>query len=122
MAAPAPPRPSGAYLRGRPARTLPDAGRGMLWLGALLAALMLVGVLFGERSLSSYLRLRGERQALEREVEALRARHDALAADLEALETDPEALERVAREIHGMHAPGEQVLQVVEEPPAAPGL
>ena len=48
MAAPASPRSSGAYLRGRPPRALPDAGRGMLWLGALLAALMLVGVLFGD--------------------------------------------------------------------------
>jgi len=117
MAARSDTRPSGAYLRRRPSRALPTAGRGALWLVLLLVGVVLSGVFFGDRSLGAFLRLRGERQSMEAEVELLKARHDALAADLQALETDPEALERVARELHGMHAPGEMVLQVVEESP-----
>ncbi|HPF35941.1 MAG TPA: septum formation initiator family protein [Candidatus Krumholzibacteria bacterium] len=116
-----PARPAGAYLRSRPARPLASAGRGALWLGLLLTAVVLLGMFFGDRSLGAWLRLRSERRALEAEVEQLKAQHDALAADLQALETDPEALERVARELHGMHAPGEQVLQVVEEAPDPAG-
>ena len=44
-----PARPAGAYLRSRPARPLASAGRGALWLGLLLTAVVLLGMFFGDR-------------------------------------------------------------------------
>ena len=42
-------------------------------------------------------------------------------APAHSFSTVTDSPERVARELHGMHAPGEQVLQVVEEAPDPAG-
>ena len=108
--------PVNAFLRTRP-------GGGRLsrpaWLiGAAVAVVALGGTLFGENGLPSYLKLRAERQRLERQVEDLRSRESVLAGDLEALESDEEILERVARERYRMHRPGETVIELIGGPDA----
>ena len=107
-----------AYWR-PPAASSALFGKTCSWLlGLAVLALVLFWVL-SENGLGEYLRLRGQREDLQGDLEALRLETDRLEARLEALRRDPFALEKLARERYNMRREGEEVLLLVPEQPAA---
>ena len=99
-----PPAPSSAFF-----------GKTCSWLlAAALIALVLFWVM-SENGLGEYLRLRGQRETLQQELQTIQTQTDQLEARLEALRTKPFALEKLARERYNMRREGEEVLLLVPE-------
>ncbi len=106
------PPPASPYLRGQP-QPAPVAHRLLPWLGLLLALAVLLVPLLGENGLVVLLRLRSQRDDLQRDVRALSADADTLQVRIDALAQDPSALEKLARERYNLRKPGEDVLLIV---------
>ena len=81
-------------------------------LGLGVFALVLFSVL-GENGLGEYLRLRGQRDGLERDLDQLAAETAQLEDRIKALRTEPLALEKLARERYNMRREEEQVILLV---------
>jgi len=77
-------------------------------------ALILFSVL-GENGLGEYLRLRSQRDGLERDLEQLAAETAQLENRIKALRAEPLALEKLARERYNMRREGEQVILLVPD-------
>jgi cell division protein FtsB len=84
----------------------------------VLAVVLLALPFLGENGLAMYVKLRGERDEIHREVQALQAEADSLEQAVDLLATDPVALERIAREEYNMRRPQEEVLLLVKPSPA----
>jgi len=94
-----------------PAATL--AHRTCSWLlGLGVFALILFSVL-GGNGLGEYLRLRSQRDGLQRDLDELATETAQLEDRIEALRAEPLALEKLARERYNMRRDGEQVILLV---------
>jgi cell division protein FtsB len=78
---------------------------------AVLTGVALVQL--GDSGVPAWRRLRTQDAQLAREVDELTSRNTELQQELKALREDPETLERLAREMAGMHGPGEEVMIVL---------
>jgi cell division protein FtsB len=96
------------------------ARRSLPWLTLLIAGVLLALPLLGENGLAMYFKLRGEQDAMHREVRVLQAEADSLAQAIDLLANDPAALERIAREEYNMRRPQEEVFLLVKPAPASP--
>ena len=82
---------------------------GWIVLAALLALALMA--IFGDNGVIALRRLRGEVDALVREVRALEAENERLSRAITELQEDPAVIERIAREELGLVRPGERVLR-----------
>jgi len=81
-------------------------------LGGLLVIILVLGLAaYGGTSFLRVVRIKGEIEALEREVAALRVQSDKLAATVVRLRDDPAYVEKYAREDLGLVREGETVLK-----------
>jgi cell division protein FtsB len=81
-------------------------------LGGLAVAILALGLLtYGGNSLIRVVRMKGEIEALEREVAALRVQSEKLTATVERLRDDPAYVEKLAREELGLAREGETILK-----------
>ena len=85
----------------------------------MLAVVLLLHAMFGANGMVVYQQKRGERLALQSEVERLQKENDQYVDRIKALKTDHRAIEREAREQLHYTRPGEYVY-VAPEPPAKP--
>ena len=96
-----------------PSATL--ASRTCSWLlGLGVLALVLFSVL-SENGLGEYLRLRGQRDGLERNLDQLATETAQLEARIEALRAEPLALEKLARQRYNMRREGEHVILLLPD-------
>jgi cell division protein FtsB len=86
------------------------------WLVAGVLALLLVAAVFGDSGILHLWRLRGEMEALHRDVQSLEAENERLSRAITELRHDPSAIERIAREELGLVRPGERVLRFPRSP------
>ena len=84
--------------------------------GLLLTSLVLGLAAYGGNSFLRVVRIKGEIEALEREVAALRVQSEHLSATVVRLREDPAYVEKYAREDLGLVREGETVLKF--PPPA----
>jgi len=87
-----------------------------VWAVLTLLGLLLVAALLGDNGALRLWRLRGEVQALHRDVQALEAENERLTRAIADLRDDPAVLERLAREELGLVRPGERVLRFPRPP------
>ena len=83
----------------------------------LLGGIGAAGILFallGDGGYFDLLRVRGESQAAQQQLELQRARVQALHAEVKALRDDPAAMERIAREQLGLAEEGEVLFLLPE--------
>ena len=85
----------------------------------ILAVVLLLHAMFGANGMVVYQQKRGERLALQSEVQRLQKENDQYVDRIKALKTDHRAIEREAREQLHYTRPGEYVY-VAPEPPAKP--
>ncbi len=95
----------------KPARS-PLAPRVVRWLLILLALVIVVDSLFGERGFIDTMRARADYAALERHVAKLQVENSALREEARRLREDPAAIESLAREELGLIYPGETLFIV----------
>ncbi|MBI5694614.1 MAG: septum formation initiator family protein [Nitrospirae bacterium] len=86
----------------------------MLVVMALFLGLTL-SLVFGEKGLLRYMKLREQRAAINAEIVALKANNVELGRTVESLKTDPEYIEKLARE-QGLVKEDEIIYQYEEEP------
>jgi cell division protein FtsB len=79
--------------------------------GVALLVIALALAAYGGASLVRVLHMRGEMDAMEKDVAALRRQTDKLADTVERLRTDPLVVEKFAREDLGLVREGETVLK-----------
>ena len=79
--------------------------------GVGLAVIALALAVYGGASLVRVLHMRGEMEAMEKDVATLRLQTEKLAATVERLRTDPLFVEKLAREDLGLVREGETVLK-----------
>jgi cell division protein FtsB len=101
--------PAGTRTPGPGSRTARLTRPGWIVLGALLV--LAVMAVFGDNGMLALRRLRGEVDALVREVRTLEAENERLSRAISALQEDPSVIERIAREELGLVRPGERVLR-----------
>lgn len=96
--------------------------RKLLKIGLILVALVIVlDALAGDRGLLAMLRVRGQYNALAATIARERADNARLAEHARRLREDPAAVEEVARRELGLIRPGEKVFIIKDvEPPRAP--
>jgi cell division protein FtsB len=96
--------------------------RKLLNAGLILVAMVIVlDALAGDRGLLAMLRVRGQYNALAATLARERADNARLAEQARRLREDPEAIEEVARRELGLIKPGEKVFIIKDvEPPRAP--
>ena len=92
--------------------------RRLLHVGLILVALVIVlDALAGDRGLLAMLRVRGQYTALAATVARERADNARLAEQARRLREDPTAIEEVARRELGLIRPGEKVFIIKDAPP-----
>lgn len=113
------PRPVRRKTQGPGRKTF---NRKLLQIGLVLVALVLVlDALAGDRGLLAMLRVRGQYNALAATIARERAENARLAEQARRLREDPSAIEEVARRELGLIRPGEKVFIIKDvEPPRAP--
>jgi cell division protein FtsB len=79
--------------------------------GVALIVIALALAIYGGSSLVRVLHMRGEMEAMEKDVATLRLQTEKLAATVERLRTDPLFVEKLAREDLGLVREGETVLK-----------
>lgn len=79
--------------------------------GGAVVIIALALALYGASSLVRVLHMRGEMDAMEKDVAALRLQTEKLANTVERLRTDPLFVEKLAREDLGLVREGETVLK-----------
>jgi cell division protein FtsB len=79
--------------------------------GVAVVLLVLALVVYGGNSLIRVLHMKGDIEALERDLAALRVQSEKLTATVEQLRNDPGYVEKLAREELGMVREGETVLK-----------
>ena len=79
--------------------------------GAVVASLVLALAVYGASGLVRVTAMRGEIDALQRELADLRARSERLTATVDRLRNDPAYVEKLAREELGYVREGETVLK-----------
>lgn len=87
-----------------------SGARVALATGSALVIGLVLGALVGDGGVARHGALRGELEALEREVQTVEAENRQLAREVEALRTDPEYMEAVARDELGWVRPSERVV------------
>jgi cell division protein FtsB len=87
----------------------------------LVAVVVLIDALFGDKGLVAALKVRRQREDLRAAVAAVRDENGRLRAEARRLREDPKAVEDVARRDLGLIRPGELVF-IVKDGPAAPLL
>jgi cell division protein FtsB len=81
-------------------------------LGGVAVAILVLGLaVYGGNSFIRVLHMKGEIEALERDVAALRVQSEKLTATVERLRDDPAYVEKLAREELGLVREGETVLK-----------
>lgn len=90
----------------------PLAPRVVRWLLILLALVIIVDSLFGERGFVDTMRVRADYAALERHVARLKRENSALREEARRLKEDPAAIEAIAREELGLIYPGEMLFVI----------
>lgn len=83
----------------------------------LVAAVLIVDGLVGDRGLLAVMQARRERDALAGALERLRRENDRLREEARRLKEDPEAIEEIARRELGLIRPGEKVFILKDAPP-----
>lgn len=99
----------------------PPAARGrhiVHWLLLLVACVIIVDSLVGDRGLLAMLRARHEYDALAATISNERAENAQLRDEARRLREDPATIEEVARRELGLIRPGEKVFIVKDVPPA----
>ena len=86
----------------------------------ILAVVLLLHAMFGANGMVVYQQKRGERLALQSEVQRLQKENDQYVDRIKALKTDHRAIEREAREQLHYTRPGEYVYVAPEPPPKPP--
>jgi cell division protein FtsB len=86
----------------------------------VLASVLTLDTLFGERGLLALVRTRQQHQALADEVERARATNARLREDVRRLKEDPTAIEDLARGDLGMIKPGEKLFIIRDVPSPQP--
>jgi cell division protein FtsB len=79
------------------------------WLLMLLASVIIVDILVGDRGLPAMLRARQEYDALAATIAHDRAENARLREEARRLKEDPSAIEEIARRELGLISPGEKV-------------
>lgn len=100
------------HQAGVPRRGAAAAGRGR-YLFLFAACALMINALIGEGGLTTIVRARQERQAVEASLGSLRHGNLALRREADSLRSDPRVIEAVARQEFGMLAPGERAVYVV---------
>jgi len=123
---PAPrPLPDAAHARRRPApvQAAPwlarAVRRGLHWLLALAAMVLLIDALFGEKGLLESLKARRESADLALHLRRLKGDNARLREEARRLREDPGAIEELARRDLGLLRPGEVVFIIKDTMPRA---
>jgi len=87
------------------------------WLLLLVASVIVVDGLVGDRGLLAMLRARQEYDDLARTIAHERAENARLRDQVRRLKEDPKAIEEIARRDLGLIRPGEKVFIVRDVPP-----
>lgn len=113
-------------VRLRQRRHLRTPGEAKAWRRRMLAYalaagsfVLMVNALVGENGYLDTLRARREYDSLMRSVAELRLENQQLQDDLRRLREDPSALEEAARRDLGLIHPGEKLVVITDQPPAA---
>ena len=105
-----------------PAQKLPGRSRQIAhWLLLLVAAIIVVDSLVGERGLLAMLRARKQYEELAATIARQRAENARLRDEARRLTDDPAAIEEIARRELGLIRPGEKVFIVKDVAPPSPG-
>jgi cell division protein FtsB len=90
------------------------------WLLLLVASIIVVNGLVGDRGLLAMLRARREGDELAATIARQRAANARLREEAQRLRDDPNTIEEVARRELGLIKPGEKVFIIKDVPPAKP--
>jgi cell division protein FtsB len=92
------------------------------WVVAGLVGLLLVVAVLGNKGLLHLLRVQGEVETLQRDIQTLETENARLSRAIAELRDNPSVIERIAREELGLVRPGERVLRFPKTSrPRAPG-
>ena len=108
-----------APRRRSPALTRPTRNRRIVqWLVVLVASIIIIDGLVGDRGLLAMLRARHEYDELAAALSRQRAENARLRDQARRLREDPTAIEEIARRELGLIKPGERVFILKDIPPA----
>jgi len=94
-------------------------GRRLVRLGLLIiTVVVLVDAVVGEKGVVALVRVREEKQALERAVQAARVENQRMAEQARRYREDPDTIEELARRDLGFIKPGEKLFIIRDQAPA----
>lgn len=97
----------------------PDSRQIVRWLLLLVAAVIVVDALVGERGLLAMLRARKQYDELAATIARERSENARLREEARRLSEDPAAIEEIARRELGLIRPGEKVFIIKDVAPAS---
>jgi cell division protein FtsB len=82
-----------------------------LTLGSLIFLYISVSLVFGEKGVIRFLKLRSETGALRAEVDSIKRQNDDLSGQIESLQKNPDMIEELARDELGLTKEGEVIFE-----------
>jgi cell division protein FtsB len=82
-----------------------------LTLGSLIFLYISLSLVFGEKGVIKYMKLRSETGTLRAEVDAIRRQNEDLSSQIEKLQKNPDLIEELARDELGLTKEGEVIFE-----------